>query len=534
MTRLKLCSNQLIFFIAVYITFVANSVFLLDCVEIISKQSVANLPFLISIPLLLLSLTFLVLRLITPLRVVVKPVLILITVISALIAAGQSRYGIVFDYGMVENIFETDVDEATTYLSFGNLGLFLGFVSVPLGLISVTKIKADRVPVALKRSFIMSIIALVLIGLIAALFYADYAATGRNNRFVKKELVPFQFVSSAIKFVNNRYLAEPVEFEILDAQPTLIAAANKKPRLNIMVVGETARAQNFQYQGYERPTNQFTKDYSPVYFNNVVSCGTATAVSVPCMFSFQVRENFDRNKSQNQQNVLDIAEKAGIGVTWVDNNSGCKEVCNRVETIKVSTDEIHPMCDGDYCYDAVLIEQLHTLLNGSGAQGDSLNDRMVVLHMIGSHGPTYYRRYPATSKYFTPDCPTNEIQSCSQDELVNTYDNTILYSDYVNASIIRVLQEYQNNFDVSMLYISDHGESLGENGAYLHGFPYMFAPDTQTHVPMLFWSSDHKQMECASRKSQESLSHDFISHTLLGLMGINSTLYNADLDLLQC
>lgn len=171
--------------------------------------------------------------------------------------------------------------------------------------------------------------------------------------------------------------------------------------------------------------------------------------------------------------------------------------------------------DGE-CYDDVLFHGLEEYINN--LQGDGV----IVLHTIGSHGPTYYNRYPPQFKKFTPTCDTNEIQTCSQQQLVNTYDNTILYVDYIVDKAINILKAHQDNFTTSLVYLSDHGESLGENGVYLHGLPYSIAPETQKHVPMLLWlSEDYQQRYQISqtclqkRASAEDFSQDNLFSTLL-------------------
>jgi lipid A ethanolaminephosphotransferase len=192
---------------------------------------------------------------------------------------------------------------------------------------------------------------------------------------------------------------------------------------------------------------------------------------------------------------------------------------------------VSELCDGKYCFDeALLVPLKHKLANLSQA------NTLIVLHMMGSHGPTYFKRYPNKFKQFTPTCDRSDIQNCTSEQLINTYDNTIAYSDFVNAHVIEQLKSLPSNIDKQFLYVSDHGESLGEGGAYLHGFPYRFAPSTQTHVPLYMWADEHNQRitaDCLTRLNTTSASsHDHIFHTLLNLVGINSQVYQAPLDLL--
>jgi Predicted membrane-associated, metal-dependent hydrolase len=190
-------------------------------------------------------------------------------------------------------------------------------------------------------------------------------------------------------------------------------------------------------------------------------------------------------------------------------------------------------CIEGECQDEILFHDLASYIDK--LQGDGI----IVLHTIGSHGPTYYNRYPAQFRKFTPTCDTNEIQSCSQQQLVNTYDNTILYIDYIVDKAIKLLQSKQDRFTTSLVYLSDHGESLGENGVYLHGLPYSIAPETQKHIPMLIWLSDDYQKrygvddQCLQKNAREkAVSQDNLFPTMLGILGVSTKEYRAADDIL--
>jgi lipid A ethanolaminephosphotransferase len=297
----------------------------------------------------------------------------------------------------------------------------------------------------------------------------------------------------------------------------------------VLIVGETARAQSFSLGNYPKLTNSYTPSLGVKYFSDVSSCGTATAVSVPCMFSRLNRQQFDQRLAQSQENVLDIIHRAGVDVLWLDNNSSCKGVCARVENINIPTNSNQPLCDGQFCYDEVLVQQLNARLNTHQAENS-----LIILHMIGSHGPTYYRRYPPNQRPFMPDCARSDIQNCTKIELQNSYDNTINYTDYILSRVIQVLQQ-QTTANINMLYISDHGESLGENGLYLHGFPYRLAPKEQTQVPLIYWSNKLTNKgfnDCVNQQLAMPFSHDNIFDTLLGLTQVKTKLYQPELDIL--
>ncbi len=522
------CSaNAFIVLIACYYCLVINIPFIQGSFSAITSLASFSWLFLFSVPLLLLCLLIIFFSLVS-VRWLLKPINYILLIISSAVLYGSLNYGVVFDYSMIQNTFETDSSEAMSYLNPQLVCFLLLFCALPIFILSKVKIQFAR-PHQEAISRIKLIVGCCsLIALVVVNFYADFAATGRNNRILKKELIPFQYLSSGYKYMRDQLLYTNIEFKNIDAAPTLIAPNTTS--VTVIVVGETARAENFAYQGYKRNTNPYTQKHNVTYFNNVASCGTATAVSVPCMFSLQTQDNFDRLAADNQQNLVDLAQQAGSEVLWVDNNSGCKNVCTRVVNIDIPTTP-SALCDGKYCFDKALLAPLKRKL----ANLNQANT-VIVLHMMGSHGPTYFKRYPEKFKQFTPTCDRSDIQNCSLDELVNTYDNTIAYSDFVNAQVIEQLKALPNNIDKQFLYVSDHGESLGEAGAYLHGFPYSFAPSTQTHVPLYIWADEHNQRitnTClANLDTRAARSHNNIFHTLLNLIGIKSKTYQASLDLL--
>lgn len=322
--------------------------------------------------------------------------------------------------------------------------------------------------------------------------------------------------------------ADPFGFLYPNAQ--LVPYEDPYKTVLVLIIGETSRGMNFSLNGYSRQTNPYLSKEDVISFVDVTSAGTSTAVSVPCMFSHLPRTECDPVKAQNTENLLDVLQKAGYQILWLENDDGCKGVCSRVpnkEMIEIG----HPaLCDKDSCFDEVMLEHLDDYLKKVN------QDTVVVLHLIGSHGPTYHKRYPDNFRIFTPTCDTADLQKCSRQQIINTYDNTVAYTDYIVAKAIELLKQ-RPNFEAGLLYVSDHGESLGENALYLHGVPYAFAPKEQTQVPMILWMSevmkkeDHVDYECLKEKVRPiALSHDNLFHSLLGLMEIKTELYNQQYD----
>lgn len=527
--KIRITTNQLLIYTCAYIVFILNLPFLIKTSSAITALDEYNVFFLISVPFFLLSLSIIIQSFIS-FRWLLKPLLILLVLISSLLFYSTLNYGIVFDYGMIQNAVETDSAEAFSYVNFS--AIFFIFLFGVLPSILITK-----VPLVYGTFFqeLFSRIKLVGISfsaliLIALVFYSNYASVGRNNRDLIGYLTPYALIDSSIKYVRKNYLYPPLKFKLIDTTPSIVRDTGKK-HVTVMVLGETARAQNFSLNGYNKPTNQYTRNLGVVSFQNVSSCGTATAVSVPCMFSRLNKENYDKRTAIAQQNAIDIIHLAGADVLWASNNNGsCKGVCNRVISVQIPTDESNPLCDNEYCFDEVLLKPLKEKLSSL-----THDNTLIILHMIGSHGPTYYRRYPSRNRIFMPDCERSDIQNCTQEEIVNTYDNTIAYTDYVLSKIIGELKSVSetDNVETSMLYISDHGESLGESGVYLHGLPYAFAPKEQTHVPLIYWADPIHQVNkvnCAKQISETNLSHDNVFDMLLGEMSVQSKTFKAKND----
>ena len=544
LSRLKnLNSIQFTFIIALYYVSVFNIPLFQLIKQGVDKQADVNLVFIATMPLFLFFALSFVFSLFS-VKYLAKPFFILLTLISSSVFFAAFQYGVVFDYGMIENIVQSNQSEALTYLNWASILNFVVTGLLPCLLISKVNIEYKPFSKELlhKVLFMLSMLAgIVVIGLF---FYQNYVSFGRNNDIIKRYIVPTYFIGSSIKYVELNYLEKPLKYKQLglDAKNTTVKTQSQtnsqshsktKPNLVVLVVGETARAANYQYYGYDRPTNEHTKDQGIIAFKDTHSCGTATAVSLPCMFSRMDHDNYNARREMAQDNVIDVLDHAGIQLEWLDNDSGCKGVCQNIEHLVIGHNSDPKLCNGDYCYDQVLVNELSKRLQTIEAK-----DTLIVLHIIGSHGPTYYQRYPKEHRRFVPDCQRSDIQNCSHQELVNTYDNTILYTDYIVSEVLTKLQHESQQFDTAMLYISDHGESLGESGMYLHGTPYSFAPGEQTTVPLLAWVSkgfakqNRLDLTCLNQEAAKGgFSHDNLFDSLLGLLNVKTSVYRSSTDI---
>lgn len=441
------------------------------------------------------------------------------------------QYNIYFDSVMLSNIIETNPSEAGSLIT-SKLLIWLFFTAlIPCALLFFIKIKAQ--PRKLKFLFYRLAILALLFPLCAAVvypFYAEYASIGRNHHSLVKLIMPSNLLNSGYAYGKENF-SQPQPFQTLGEDATLVA--NDKKQLFILVLGETSRAQNFQLNGYPQATNpKLSQVTDLINFPEVSSCGTATAVSVPCMFSNLTRAQYSAAQAKNQENILDIIQRAGYRVLWRENDGGCKGVCARVPSQKVKEYANEAPPAAELYYDQLLLQDLDSYI------AQQTTNTFIVLHTNGSHGPEYYKRYqPSMAGKFSPECLTNAIETCSSEELINTYDNTILNVDDVLNSSIELLKKYQDQYQVSLLYVSDHGESLGEKGLYLHSAPYALSRE-QTHIPMLFWADasfyQNHQLDTACLKQaaqQQAYSHDNLFHSLLGGLNIQSHVYDASLDL---
>ena len=522
--------------LALVFAFLLNWPVLLHFYDILSNIEHFKIGFVVSIPFLLVAaLNFVFMPF--SIRFLMKPFFAFLFVTGSIASYTMMKYRVLFDGDMIQNIFETNQSEAFAYVNAPIIIWVLLTGLLPAALIFFVKIEyASTWYKGIAQRLLSMFFSLVIVGIIAALYYQDYASIGRNNQTLNREIVPANFMYSTSKYLYRRYMAEPIPFVTLGDDATRVTKKDK-PTLMFLVVGETARGKNFSMNGYEKDTNPFTsKSGGVISFNDVRSCGTATAVSVPCMFSNMGRKEFDDNLARNSEGLLDVLQKTGVSIFWKENDGGCKGVCDRVSNIEIKPKDYPKFCDKNTCYDEVVLQDLDSEI------AQMKGDKLVGFHLIGSHGPTYYKRYPDAHRQFTPDCPRSDIENCTDEELTNTYDNTIRYTDFVIAEMIAKLKTYEDKYNTALLYVSDHGESLGAMGLYLHGTPYKFAPDDQTRVPMQVWMSPGftkekgMNMECLQQKAADTrYSHDNIFSSVLGIWDVKTSVYEKGLDIFsQC
>jgi len=489
--------------------------------------SPAALAKIATVALVLSSLTGTVISLLSFSRTV-KPLLILLLLLSSQAAYFMDTYDVVIDANMLQNLVETNLAEVRDLLSLKQFA-YLALLGITPSLLlyrlpihpqpirSLWLAKAKTIGIA------VGVTLMLMLGL--SKFYASALREHKPLRFYSN---PSYYLYAVGDYLASRTLKPGPS---LQAIGTDVRLARREPgrRLVIAVVGEAARGDHFSLNGYARETNPLLKQERIINFPRFSSSGTETAVSVPCMFSIFGRTAYTKNKAQNTENVLDILQRAGVSVLWRDNNSSSKGVADRVPYQDFRSSTVNPVCQDGECRDVGMLAGLEEYIAGQPS-----GDILIVLHQMGNHGPAYYKRYPQEFESFTPVCRSNQLDQCSQESIINGYDNALLYTDYFLSQVIGFLKQRDDTFQTALLYLSDHGESLGELGLYLHGFPYAIAPEAQTHVAALIWFGSRFPVDLAGlqQRAANPYSHDYLFHTLLGIFGAVSTVYQPEFDIL--
>ncbi|WP_426125112.1 phosphoethanolamine transferase [Pararhizobium sp. PWRC1-1] len=465
-------------------------------------------------------------------KYLIKPFLVFLLIAGAMSSYYTDFFGVVIDKEMIRNAVSTTPQEAGPLITGAFLLHILLYGILPSVLVCLIRIKHR--PFIGKFFVNVAVISLCLslcIGLIIS-NYSGISSNIRQHRDMMTKLTPFAAIASAIGLGVSTYREIGIVRAPLGTDAILgpMYAQTKKPVVTIIVAGETARAMNFSLNGYDKETNPELKTLGVTNFTKTASCGTATAVSLPCMFSVYGRKDYSDRKARSTDTLMDVLRRAGVDGYWWDNNTGSKGIADLISFASLTKQKDSPLCKDGECLDDIFLGKLDEKLGGI------TKNTVIVLHQLGSHGPAYYLRYPEEFRRFQPDCRTPQLSDCSREEIVNAYDNSILYTDHNLAEVIKLLKKHQDTVDGAMIYMSDHGESLGENGLFLHGAPYMFAPTEQTHVPFIAWFSDqYAQLtgldrSCLQTYADAPTSHDNLFHTMLGMMNVITKVYNPALD----
>jgi len=524
-----LTQTQLIVFVSLFLVLFDNVTFFQNLLKVYPLNW-DNAGFLLSIVLLLLFLTILLLTLVSS-KWTTKPILILILLISSMTNYFMNTYHVIIDDEMIRNTLQTNLAESADLVSIKQL-LYLLFLGIlPAYLVYKAPVVYRPLKSELLSKLKMIILSVAVIAASLFLYSKYYTSFVREHKPLRFTVNPLYWIYSTGKYIILTYNNGPIILKPMGEDAT-IPSTSQPRKLVIMVVGEAARADHFSLNGYKRETNPKLKQEDIVNFTRFYSCGTSTAVSVPCMFSLLDRADYSYKKGRSQENVIDVLKHTGkVALLWRDNNSDSKGVALRIPYEDFRTSKQNKICIEGECRDIGMLQGLDRFI---AEHKDK--DILIVLHQMGNHGPAYYKRYPKSFEKFTPVCKTNQLEACSREEIANAYDNALLYTDDFLSKVISFLKQYDTDYQTAMLYIADHGESLGEKGLYLHGLPYFMAPDAQKHVGALVWFGNQSKRYLPIAKLKQNadkhFSQDNLSHTLLGLFGVQSKVYEKGKDML--
>ena len=476
-----------------------------------------------------------------------KPLLSVLIVAAAVSSYFSDQLGIFMDPAMLRNALRTDLAESRELLGPSLLLHVVLVAGLPLWWLWHLQTAPRRWGAALRARLVLVGGALMAALVLVWAVFQPLSSMMRNHREIRYLVTPANVLwsGSQVLWRDAQGAAAPRQPIGLDAQLQVPANQRQRPLVLLLVVGETVRAANWGLRtGGDLPPEgrQTTPQLAalPVWQAGAVqACGTNTEVSLPCMFAPVGRRDYDEARIRSQESLLHVLQRAGVQVHWRDNQSGCKGVCEDLPQETLSPAQLPPqltaLCDKGRCLDEVLLADLPERL-AAVRQGRELH--VWVLHMLGNHGPSYFRRYPPAFARFTPECRSDDLKACSPQEIVNAYDNAVLYTDHLLAQAIGQLRAQAGQVDSALLYVSDHGESLGERGLFLHGMPYAIAPAVQKEVPMVFWASEGLgratgiDLACMRQRwTAGGLAHDHLFHTVLGLLGVQTVLREPALDL---
>lgn len=469
-----------------------------------------NLPFLLSLTIFFTLATTLFMLMISYGRAT-RWILAFFLIASSQAAYYMDQYGIVIDTVMIDNIVQTNLHEAAGLLNM-NLVIrtfFLGLL--PAWFVLRNTPAAQGFKAELISKIALLILLILGIGAVVAPFTAGYASFVREHKMTRMFANPIYFTYSGVQYLTQKFKSTEVVRLKQTATDAVEIGPEHKNELIILVVGETARADRFSLNGYAKETNPQLSKQDVVSMTDVSSCGTSTGESVPCMFSIMKRKHFNREEALHIENALDVLYENGVQILWRDNNSDSKGVAVRMQYEDFKSPKLNPECDEE-CRDIGMLSGLDEYIASK-----TKKDILIVLHQMGNHGPEYYRRYPKEFERFTPACKSSDLKNCTKEEIDNAYDNAILYTDFFLSKVIDFLKKYDGRYETAMLYVSDHGESLGEHGIYLHAAPYMIAPKEQTHIPAILWMGKNFDYQIDQLKPYRDypLSHDDLFCMLL-------------------
>lgn len=470
----------------------------------IDYQSLNGITIIISLIVLMLVANYIVFYLICFLsRFVGKFLLVLFFTINAIAVYFINTYSVIIDESMISNVLNTNYEESSSFFSI-KLIVYIVLLGVIPG---IYIIKAKIINGTLKKFLITTSLTLLFILTLVFANASNWLWIDKNSKTLGGLAMPWSYSVNIALFYIHKHKEN--EKEILLPNATI---KDNNKSVVVLVIGESARSQNFSLYGYKKNTNPLLSKTDNLFHFEATSCATYTTAGVKCILSY-------KDTDELYEILPNYLYRNNVEVIWRTTNWGEPPV--HIKNYQ-NRDVLMPNCNGEGCnYDEVLLTGLKEQILAS-----QKNKILIVLHTSTSHGPTYSKKYPPQFEIFKPVCNSVELGNCSQTELINAYDNTIIYTDYILNKIIENLKELKE-YNCAMIFVSDHGESLGEKNLYMHGLPKSIAPKEQYEIPFIVWFSDSSK----HLKPNTVLSQSYVFHSVLNFLSIQSPIYNEKMNI---
>ena len=475
--------------------------------ETINYKSLNGIFVIASLMVLMLVLNAFVFSLLLTLsQKIGKFLLVLFFLINAVAVYFVATYGVIIDESMIGNILNTNYDESSSFFSY-KLIIYLVLLGV---LPSYIIVKSKIEKITFKKFSILSGLTILFALVLVFVNATNWLWIDKNSKKLGGLAMPWSYVVNTSLFYIHEYKKNEKEILLPDAK-----IKDTEKAIVVLVIGESARRQNFSLYNYDKNTNPLLSLTPDVFHFDANSSATYTTAGVKSIL--------DHKETSDLYEILpNYLYRNDVEVFWRTTNWGeppvhIKNYQDRAYLQSIAKEE-------DKNYDAVLLSGLKEQILAS-----KKNKILVVLHTSTSHGPSYNTKYPSQFEHFKPVCKSVELSNCSQNELINAYDNTIVYTDYLLHRTIEELKQLKS-YKSTMLFVSDHGESLGEKNLYMHGIPMSIAPKEQYEIPFIVWLPEDSSKKI---KKFDMLSQYHVFHSVLNFLHIESPIYNEEMNIFE-
>ena len=476
-----------------------------------SNETVGGRLFLLaSLVIIMLALNFMMTYLVMfLLRKVGRVLLAILSVINATAVYFIYTYSVMIDATSIENVFNTRYAEASGFFSWQLWLSMIGFGALPALYCLLQPVTYGKV----RRLGVSCGCALLMVLAVASLNVGQTLWITQHDTELGGLLQPWSYLVNTCRVASFNHDAQVEEIKLPDGSIT-----DEEKAVVVLVIGESARKANFQLYGYQRPTNPLLSKQEKLKVYHATSCATYTTAGTKAILEPKISDDL-------YELLPNYAFRTGVDVVWRTSNWGEPPI--HIDEY-LTDDELGKQFPGeDVSHDAILLKGLRERIEASRK-----HKVLIVLHTSTSHGPKYADKYPQQFEVFKPVARNVEEGEKNVSMLANAYDNSIVYTDYLLDSLITTLRD-MNDWRSAMIFISDHGESLGENKVFMHGLPMKLAPKEQYEIPFLVWTSDDFRSYKSDDKLPAVLEQHYIFHSVLNLLSIQSPAYSQDFDVFQ-